>query len=264
MKLDGFFRHIHACRTAKLPGNRREVRFQGARVGYIKPETLAVLGLPDQDLNVPDQLTFDRYARSLCTGGAHRFRDEAFDVWNEQGQVVATLDRGALPLLGIQAMGVHMNGLVHARGGWNLWIGTRNPNKLLDPGKLDHLVAGGVPAGMGPDEALIKEAAEEAGIPADLASRASRVSEIRYDMERPEGLRRDVLECYDLIVPDDFIPHPCDGEVIGFELWPVDQVMETVRDTDRFKFNVNLVLIDLFLRQGLIESDELRHELAAS
>jgi len=29
-------------------------------------------------------------------------------------------------------------------------------------------------------------------------------------------------------------------------------VLATVRDTDEFKFNVNLVLIDLFLREGLI------------
>ena len=28
--------------------------------------------------------------------------------------------------------------------------------------------------------------------------------------------------------------------------------MQTVRDTDDFKFNVNLVLIDLLLREGLI------------
>jgi hypothetical protein len=39
-----------------------------------------------------------------------------------------------------------------------------------------------------------------------------------------------------------------------------------VRDTDDFKFNVNLVLIDLFIRQGLIagaEADSLRAELGA-
>jgi len=33
-------------------------------------------------------------------------------------------------------------------------------------------------------------------------------------------------------------------------------VVETVRNTDDFKFNVNLVLIDLFLRQGLIAGPE--------
>jgi hypothetical protein len=39
-----------------------------------------------------------------------------------------------------------------------------------------------------------------------------------------------------------------------------------VRDTDDFKFNVNLVLIDLFLRLGLFPADEtrrLREALAA-
>jgi len=261
MKLDGFLRHIRACHNAELPGSRREVRFQGAPVGFVAKETLAELGLPDADLDVPDRETFDRYARALCKDGAHRWRNEAFDVHDPSGRVVTTLDRAALPLFGIQAMGVHMNGLVEGPRGWSLWIGTRNPNKALDPGKLDHLVAGGVPAGMSFEATLVKEAAEEAGVPEWLARQARRVSEIRYDMERPEGLRRDVLICYDLMVPADFEPQPHDDEVVAFELWPIERVIETVRDTDRFKFNVNLVLIDLFLRLGLIESEELRGEL---
>ena len=148
MNVDGFLRHIRACRNAELPGRRRIVRFQGAPVGHIQPATLAQLGLPDNDLDVPDQETFDRYARTLCTGGALRFRDEPFDVRDPSGEVVATLDRGALPLFGIQALGVHMNGLVNDGAGLSLWIGKRNSNKLLDPGKLDHLGAGGGPAGM--------------------------------------------------------------------------------------------------------------------
>ena len=69
-------------------------------------------------------------------------------------------------------------------------------------------------------------------------------------MERPEGLRRDRLHCYDLMLSDAFVPHPVDGEVTGFELWPIGRVMAAVRDTDDFKFNVNLVLIDLFQRLG--------------
>ena len=80
-------------------------------------------------------------------------------------------------------------------------------------------------------------------------------------MERSEGLRRDRLHCYDLDLPADFIPHAADGEVEAFELWPIARVVQRVRDTQDFKFNVNLVLIDLFLRQGLIagpESEELR------
>jgi hypothetical protein len=33
------------------------------------------------------------------------------------------------------------------------------------------------------------------------------------------------------------------------------QVLNTVRGTDEFKFNVNLVLIDLFLRLGIIDEE---------
>jgi 8-oxo-dGTP pyrophosphatase MutT (NUDIX family) len=141
--------------------------------------------------------------------------------------------------------------LVHRAGGLHVWIARRARNKLLDPGKLDHITAGGVPSGLTPEQTLVKEAAEEAAIPEALASQARRVATISYAMERPEGLRRDLLYCYDLALPEDFVPRAADGEVESFELWPIERVFETVRDTDDFKFNVNLVLIDLFERLNL-------------
>ena len=98
---------------------------------------------------------------------------------------------------------------------------------------------------------LAKEAAEEANMPAYLSRAATPVGRIGYAMERPEGLRRDELHCFDLELPDEFTPEPNDGEIVGFELWPIERAYETVRDTDRFKFNVNLVLIDLFARLGM-------------
>jgi hypothetical protein len=70
-------------------------------------------------------------------------------------------------------------------------------------------------------------------------------------MTRGDGMRRDVLHCFDLDLPDDFVPRANDGEVERFELWPIARVLETVRRTDDFKFNVNLVLINLFQRLGL-------------
>jgi 8-oxo-dGTP pyrophosphatase MutT (NUDIX family) len=122
----------------------------------------------------------------------------------------------------------------------------------MDPGKLDHLVAGGVSAGMDAWQTLIKEAAEEAAIAPSLARTAQHRSAVCYAMERPEGLRRDRLQCYDLDLPESFVPVAADGEVESFELWPIGRVFETVRDTDDFKFNVNLVLIDLFARLGML------------
>jgi 8-oxo-dGTP pyrophosphatase MutT (NUDIX family) len=170
--------------------------------------------------------------------------------------VLATIDRGALPVFGITAVGVHVNGLVRRPDGVWLWVAYRAAGKQLDPGKLDHIVAGGVSAGMTPRQTLVKEAGEEAGIPATLAERAVPVAVIGYAMERAEGLRRDVLHCYDLDLPADFVPHPLDGEVERFELWPAGRVLAEMRRGDRFKFNVNLVLIDLFLRLGMVPDDE--------
>jgi len=66
------------------------------------------------------------------------------------------------------------------------------------------------------------------------------------------GFRRDTLHVFDLDLPEGFVPTPADDEVERFELWPIARVLAAVRETDAFKFNVNLVLIDLFLREGLI------------
>ena len=195
-------------------------------------------------------------AASLAKEGHFRWRGEAFDVREDtrlDGAVLGTVDRGALPLLGIVAQGVHVNGLVRRADGLHLWVGKRAHDTRMEPGKLDHLVAGGMGAGFNPMETLVKEAAEEAGIPEALAARASFAGVVAYDMLRPEGLRRDRLHCFDLDVPQDFVPVPQDGEAENFTLWRIEDVLTAVRETDGFKFNVNLVLIDLFLREGVID-----------
>lgn len=256
---DAFLRHIEACHSARLPGSRLPLRLTKQVVGWVEPpiaDALARLGarfLPDAvDLNDPAALP--KAARALADEGLLRWRNEAFDVRaTPDGPVLSQVDRGALPVLGIAAIGVHMNGLVRRPDGLHVWVARRARSKHLDPGKLDHLVAGGVPAGLSPYAALLKEAAEEAAIPAALAGQAREVAVLDYAMDRQEGLRRDRLVCYDLDLPEDFRPIAADGEVEGFELWPLARAYQAVRDTDDFKFNVNLVLIDLFLRTGLID-----------
>ena len=61
-----------------------------------------------------------------------------------------------------------------------------------------------------------------------------------------------MLHCYDLDIPDGVTPVPGDDEVERFELWPAARLLDAVRASDGIKFNVNLVLIDLFLREGMI------------
>jgi 8-oxo-dGTP pyrophosphatase MutT (NUDIX family) len=258
--MDSVDRHIAACNNAVLPGARLPFRIGAVEVGWVKPDLARALGsFPGFDaaadgvtLAAAAAGTLPTVARALADAGRFRWRGEAFDVRASAGSPVLTqIDRGALPVFGLLAEGVHLNGLVRRGDGLHLWVARRAANKALDPGKLDHLVAGGVPAGLTPWQTLIKEAAEEAAISSDVASKAVKVSEIEYAMERPEGLRRDLLYCYDLFLPDDFTPLAADGEVESFALWPIARVLETVRRTDDFKFNVNLVLIDLFRRLGL-------------
>ena len=244
---DGFMRHVAACNNARLPGRRARFHVGGQPVGWVLPEAAAIAGT---DLQAGE---LEAAGRMLAQAGLCRWRGEAFDVRAEpDGPVLGVADRGVLPALGIEAVGVHLNGLVQRADGLHMWVGRRAMDKLLDPGKLDHIVGGGVPAGLGPAETLAKEAAEEAGLPQALVAEAVHRGVITYAMDRPEGLRRDRLHCYDLLLPDEFVPHPVDGEVTEFELWPIGRALETVRDTDDFKFNVNLVLIDLFQRLGLL------------
>jgi 8-oxo-dGTP pyrophosphatase MutT (NUDIX family) len=266
--ISGFLRHIRTCNNARLPGKRLPFRLGATPVGWVKPGLAAALaGSPDvtadaTGVTLHDPTALASIARTLAARGFCRWRNELFDVRADpDGPVLAQIDRGAIPSFGMFAVGTHLNGLVDRPDGLHVWIARRAANKTLDPGKLDHITAGGVPAGLTPWETLIKEAEEEAAIPAALASQARHVCTIAYTMERDEGLRRDCVHCYDLDLPAEFVPQAMDGEVAAFELWPVAEVMAVVRDGDAFKFNVNLVLIDLFLRRALIESAELRGAL---
>ena len=245
---DGFSRHIAACNNAQMPGERVVFSVGGQAVGFVPPQVAEWLGG-----TAVAAAELPGIGWRMAQAGLSQWRGEAFDVRaSHDGPALATVDRGALPLLGVAAVGVHLNGLVEREDGLHLWVGRRAANKKLDPGKLDHIVAGGVPAGLDPAQTLVKEAAEEAGLPECLVAAALHRSTIQYTMERAEGLRRDRLHCYDLLLPEEFTPEPVDGEVASFELWPIARVLQTVRDTDDFKFNVNLVLIDLFVRLGLL------------
>jgi hypothetical protein len=69
-------------------------------------------------------------------------------------------------------------------------------------------------------------------------------------------VRDDALFIYDLELPSDFAPRNTDGEIAEFALIEAAEVLERVRTTNAFKFNVNLALIDFGLRHGLIGPDD--------
>jgi 8-oxo-dGTP pyrophosphatase MutT (NUDIX family) len=240
----GLVRHAFAARLKDFPGvfevGAAGVRLDG-RFADFESRTRAVA-------DVLESLR-DR-------GEIPGWRDEPYPVAPAfAAPPLMHMERAAVPLFGVRGYGVHMNGTVGDGAGLRMWVAKRSLAKPTGPGKLDQLVAGGQPAGVSLADNLIKECAEEAAIPAELARRAVPVGAVSYVTERPEGLRRDVLFNYDLELPEGFKPHNADGEVDSFHLWPIERVIEVVRDTDDFKFNCALVVIDFLIRRGRIAPD---------
>jgi len=193
----------------------------------------------------------------VSEGRVPKWRNETFDVAPRWGEPpIFRLDRGAVPFFGVRAYGVHVNGYRRDGDRYSLWIGRRAANKQVSPRKLDNIVAGGIGNGHGAAATLAKEAEEEAAIGAGLIARAVPCGALTYCMETRDGVRDDVMFVYDLEVPADFVPQNHDGEIESFALLPLADILERIRTTADFKFNVNLVILDFAVRHGMLRPDD--------
>lgn len=245
---------------------------EGRRVGFMRQDMAeelrrypSVFRVNAEEVGVAEHLdTFDYRTSAIDSvmremrqdGKISGWRDELFPVARCYGeQTLFDLERAAVPLFGVKACGVHVNGYVRRDGDIWLWVGRRAADRPVEPRKLDHLVAGGLPAGMKPFDNLIKEAAEEASIPKELARRARPCGALSYRMELDGCLRDDTIFVYDLELPADFQPQNHDGEIAGFQLMPLAEIERLLSETNDFKFNVGLVIIDFLIRHGHIGPD---------
>lgn len=165
------------------------------------------------------------------------------------------IDRTAVTWFGVRAHGVHLNGWVRRKDGLHLWIAERSRGKRTYPGHLDNVVAGGSAIGLSPRQTLIKECAEEAGIPATLAAHAVGVGSIRYVQQDGRLLKPDHLDLFDLELPEDFVPRPVDGEVERFLSLPAAEVAGSLRGAGLWKPNCALVALDFLLRRGELDRE---------
>lgn len=196
--------------------------------------------------------------RKLVSG----WRDELYPISNGfYNDPMFVMERAAVPVLGGMEYGVHINGLVKDESGKpKMWMARRARDKSKYPGMLDHMVAGGQPAGLGLMDNVVKECLEEAGIPEDVTRAgiqpAGAISYETYS-EQKDMVSRAVLFCYDLYLPSEFEPTAVDGEVEEFFLWNMDQVKASmVKDyDDPIKPNCYPVIIDYLLREGHISPE---------
>jgi 8-oxo-dGTP pyrophosphatase MutT (NUDIX family) len=264
--------HIAACNNYD-PSRVVPLMAGGARIGLLRRDNAALLA------RFPDVFAVGRNEVTLVASGdvtavsrvidavvdalvaenrVPKRGNETFDVAPRWGMpAVFRLDRGAVPFFGTRAYGVHLNGYLRdGDSSLRVWVGRRSPDKEIAPDKLDNLVAGGIGNGHGVEETLVKEAEEEAGIPAGLIRHAIPVGAVSYRMETPLGIRDDVLFVYDLETPPDFVPQNHDGEIVDFKIMAAADVLQRVRTTSDFKFNVNLVILDFAVRHGLLRADD--------
>lgn len=200
------------------------------------------------------------------------WRDEMYPVsecFDEVSTPIFLVERAAAPLLGVLEYGVHVNGLVKRGNDTLMWMARRSLTKSKFPGMLDHIVAGGQPAGLSLMDNVVKECFEEAGIPAELTLRgvkpAGAISYANYGgklKDEDEGvMNRVVLFCFDLDLPGDFSPHANDGEVESFFTWTLDDIASSMHPEcdDPIKPNCYLVIIDWLMRSGAISPDSPRY-----
>tara|TARA_B100000029_G_scaffold3441_1_gene4136 strand:- start:696 stop:1550 length:855 start_codon:yes stop_codon:yes gene_type:complete len=276
-----FLDHIKLCNKHDL-SRFRELKVAGKRIGWIKDSLQQnfsnfseYLGYRDSEFVIGSHLStsalrgnaMDKIGQALYEQKMTKPPlDEFYSVGYRFGQSFFQLNRAYVSAFGVRAYGIHLTGYVRKSGNIFVWVPRRASDRVVYPGKWDNTVAGGQPAGISLQENLIKECAEEANIGPAYVAHARPVGTISYRHELQYGLRDDLIFAYELELPLDFQPTNTDGEVEDFQLWPVEEVMDVVAAGDDFKFNCNLVLIDFFIRHGILtkahqDFDEIRCQL---
>jgi 8-oxo-dGTP pyrophosphatase MutT (NUDIX family) len=199
--------------------------YHGRRIGWLLPDFAARLG------SWPQAFTWVKgEVHLLATHELHLVvqqlqKDGLIPGWRDEQYRIEDLfeiERAAARPFGLTTYAVHVNGLL----GNQMWLARRSQSKPIDPGMLDNLVGGGMTAGLTPEQVLLKEAWEEAGIPAGLARTATRGGMVKILREVPEGVQSEVIYVYDLQLPDSFQPKNQDGEVSEFIRFPLENVFD--------------------------------------
>ncbi|MFO1309012.1 MAG: DUF4743 domain-containing protein [Burkholderiales bacterium] len=202
----------------------------------------------------------DRVARALAAEGAlSAWRDERYEVRpNDARPPAFLLERAAARYFGIRTRAVHVNGLVDTGSGAAMWIARRSPAKAIDPGMLDNLVGGGIAAGATVAGTLVKEAWEEAGIDAALASQARPSGTVQVRRMQPDGLQHETIHVHDLWLPRSFVPANQDGEAVEHRFVPLSGVPALLAQSeppDALTADASLVALSALIRLGAIDAD---------
>ncbi|KAI5806746.1 hypothetical protein DFH27DRAFT_523667 [Peziza echinospora] len=226
--------------------------------------TITLHGETEKERSANIAKTLDLWRKNKTFKILKGWRNELYEVYAPKSKLLFRLERSAAPLFGVRQSGVHMTAFMRSpkyNGGYAVWVPRRARTKATYPSALDNTVAGGISAGYGPLETMIKECEEEASFPEALVrERIKCVGTISYILVREKqaggetGLYQpgnQITYDLDLTGREDVIPQPCDDEVEGFELMELDELKRNMA-AGNFKPNSACVLLDFFIRHGIL------------
>ena len=224
-----------------------------------------ILDTGDSDLAQRNKLVADSL-KSLRDAKTFKvlngWRNELYPIYGPGRELVLSLERSASPLLGVVTYGVHLTAFVKTSEGMKIWVPRRSETKQTYPGMMDNSVAGGLSTGEKPFECLIRESAEEASLPEEVACKATACGTLTYFHVRDARAGGETGLCqpecqyiYDLELPHDVVPKPGDNEAVDFQLLTVPEVVEAMLG-GRFKPNCALLLIEFLIRHGVITAEK--------
>jgi 8-oxo-dGTP pyrophosphatase MutT (NUDIX family) len=194
-------------------------------------------GLHWQALELPprDRSALLQTALQACQarGWVHGWREEAFAFWDhdcmtppDDGRPPAlVVERAGFRFLGMRSHAVHINGFTQDG---RLWVGRRSSTKATDPGLLDNVTAGGLPAGETPLECAQRELREEAGAVVRDLHALQACGSVRTARMDIGGWHDESLLVYNWLCPVDWIPHNQDGEVSEFACSSPRETLERI------------------------------------
>ena len=201
----------------------------GRRIGWLRPELAARLGAWKEVFQANAERVTLLQPDALGPVVEQLAKEGFIPGWRNERYRIADLfeiERAAALPFGFQTRAVHLNGIAGER----MWLARRSMTKQIDPGMLDNLVAGGISVGYSVEATLVKEAWEEAGMPAELSQKAQFGGTLTVVREVPRGVQWETVIMYDLELPADFRPANQDGEVSEFKLLAFSEVEQQIAD----------------------------------
>lgn len=253
-----------ASTVSKMPWTSDFIIDHGAKTVRLCPTR----GQDNGDLSISCTTAFSKVIQKAIDEDTfnvmHRTHSEPYPIIGANFPV--SLERYASTLFGIISRGAHLTVYTKTASGMKIWVPRRSPNLFTFPNCLDTTVAGGVAFGEGPFECIVREADEEASLPEDLIRKqAVHCGCISYvGLNDPKGggetglIAPDIMYVYDLELPESMVCKQNDEEVKEFYLMTIEEVKEALTRAE-FKTNSALVMIDFFIRHGIITAENEEH-----